>query len=127
MSETNNNITVFLDFVGRTIVGELVEKNDTTWRVKNPVVLNVVPEKDGRLSIQLFPTFFKEFLADKSEAVIFDYHTNQITPTSISALDFRLQAQYLQMFNPANTFVPPQGQPAPQQQNNSPVINLFEE
>jgi hypothetical protein len=127
---TNTNIVSFLDAVGRTIVGTIVaeQSNDTTLAVQNPVVLHVVPQdQSGRMSVQLLPIFFREFLADKTADVIFFYKKTSITETSIDAFDFRLQAQYSQMFNKSNIFVPPSaGEIAPAGGNNS-VINLFDE
>jgi hypothetical protein len=127
MSNQNNNtnLTTFLDAVGRTILGEPVETTDTHVKVKNPVVLHVVPtDNTGKMSVQLLPIFFREFLADKTGDVVFSYEKRNITLTDIDALDFRLQAQYSQMFNKNNTFVTPQQQPQSPSQS---VINLFDE
>lgn len=124
MSETNNpKMVVFLDYVGRTILGELLEEKTDTLNVRNPVILHVVPAEGGRMSIQLLPLFFREFLADKSGDVVFNYLKNCITQTSVDALDFRLSAQYSQMFNKGNIFAAPQSD-----QSNSPsVVKLFDE
>lgn len=129
-SETKINLAVFLDTIGRTILGEPVENSDSSvFKVKNPVVLNVGAADGGKMSVQLFPLFFREFLGDKSEDVIFEYSKNLITSTSIEAVDFRLAGQYAQLFNKNNVFVPAgtisQGQ-APSQAENK-VVNLFEE
>jgi hypothetical protein len=123
----NNNATLvaFLDSIGRTILGERVASTDAHLNVKNPVVLHVVPtDNSGKMSVQLLPIFFREFLADKTADVVFSYEKNKVTTTDIDALDFRLQAQYSQMFNKQNTFVPPQSQPTAPSQS---VINLFDE
>lgn len=124
MSETNNTkMVVFLDYVGRTILGECLEEKTDTISVRNPVILHVVPADGGRMSIQLLPLFFREFLADKSGDVVFDYLKNNITKTSVDTLDFRLNAQYTQMFNVNNTFTSPQAE-----ESNSPsVVKLFDE
>jgi hypothetical protein len=82
------------------------------------------------MTVQLFPVFFKEFLADKTEDTVFTWKTSQITTSNISALDFRLLGQYTQMFNPANVFVPAnEGQSAANQsqQASGQVVNLFDE
>lgn len=135
MSDTNTNTTLvtFLDAVGRTIVGvPVAEKTtDEILAVQNPVVLHVVPQdQSGRMSVQLLPLFFREFLADKTTDIVFSYKRNNITETSIEAFDFRLQGQYTQMFSPNNIFVPPaagQVAPAAPAQNSGGVINLFDE
>jgi len=134
MSETETTPTVkivtFLDTVGRTIVGEFVSSDDTLLKVKNPVVLHVVPQdQSGRMSVQLLPIFFREFLGDKTGDVVFTYNKTNITETDIDAFDFRLQAQYVQMFNKSNIFVPPNaGEVAPAPAKDAPaIINLFDE
>jgi hypothetical protein len=125
MSNTTPTLTVILDSVGRTILGETVTSTDTTKvSLKNPVVLHVIPaDNQGKMSVQLLPIFFREFLGDKNGDVTVTYDVNRVITTDIDALDFRLQAQYAQMFNKANSFVTPAGAP----QNNPSVINLFDE
>lgn len=130
MSETTTAaaLTTILDAVGRTILGETVadKTNDTVLALKNPVVLNVVPQdQSGKMSVQLLPIFFREFLPDKTSDVVFLYKKNNVTETDIETIDFRLGAQYSQMFNKNNVFVPP-AEPSPGQPGNS-VINLFDE
>lgn len=126
-TQTNSNYVLFLDSVGRTILGETVESStDSVLKVKNPVIIMINGDKTGRMSVQLFPLFFREFLADKEADVVLSYQKDKITESNIEALDFRLQAQYSQMFNKNNTFVPPQEQ-TPQQGSGEQVINLFDE
>lgn len=135
MSNTNNTkVSVFLDYLGRSVLGEVVEKTDSVLKVKNPVILHVPPAPDnsGRMSVQLYPLFFREFLADKTEDVVFDFLRDQIVESSIDAIDFRLQAQYSHMFNKNNEFganaQPPQTQQAtPTENNKEDVIKLFDE
>jgi|688.fasta_scaffold627334_2 hypothetical protein len=126
---TKTNITVFLDYLGRNIVAELVESTDSVLKVKNPVILHVPPSPDnsGRMSVQLFPLFFREFLADKTEDIVFSFRKDKIVETSIDTIDFRLQSQYSQMFNKNNEFVSG-STPQQQDQNQSnDVIKLFDE
>jgi hypothetical protein len=129
MSETTTtNLTTILDTVGRTLLGEVVadQTTDSVLALKNPVVLNVVPQdQSGRMSVQLLPIFFREFLPDKTDDVTFFYKKANITETSIEAIDFRLQAQYSQMFNKSNIFVPPSEPASPGGKGG--VINLFDE
>lgn len=124
-------VTAFLDTVGRTIVGELVNSDDSFLKVKNPVVLHIVPQDEqGRMSVQLLPIFFREFLAEKTADVVFSYNKNNITETDIETFDFRLEAQYKQLFNKSNIFVPNSsgGVATPTSTANNPsVINLFDE
>jgi hypothetical protein len=123
---TTTTLTVILDAVGRTILGQPVEAAKGKLAIKNPVILHVVPaDNQGKMSVQLLPLFFREFLADKTGDVVVTYDTNRVSPTDIDALDFRLQAQYNQMFNKENAFVPP-ATPTPES-NGEQVINLFDE
>jgi hypothetical protein len=124
---TTATLTTVLDTVGRTILGETVSEKttDKILALKNPVVLNVVPQdQSGRMSVQLLPIFFREFLPDKTGDVVFLYKRDNITEADIDAIDFRLQAQYNQMFNKSNLFVPAGGSAgAPA----GGVVNLFDE
>jgi hypothetical protein len=124
---TTSTLTVILDAVGRTILGQPVEASEGKLAIKNPVILHVVPaDNQGKMSVQLLPLFFREFLADKTGDVVVTYDTNRISPTDIDALDFRLQAQYNQMFNKENAFVQPQAEQPPAS-GGEQVINLFDE
>ena len=128
MSNQQPKLVSFLDTIGRTILGELKSSTDTSLEVTNPVILNVVPSQDGKMSVQLFPLFFREFLADKADDVVFTYNKNGITLSNIEALDFRLAGQYGQMFNKNNLFVPAgtlEEAKASAAKHN--VVNLFEE
>lgn len=122
---TNTALTVILDPVGRTILGQTVTTDDATKiHIKNPVVLHVIPaDNQGKMSVQLLPLFFREFLGDKTGDVTVSYETSRVTTTDIDALDFRLQAQYTQMFSGANAFVAPS---SPEQESAPQVINLFD-
>jgi hypothetical protein len=122
---TTAALTTVLDTVGRTILGETVPEKttDKILALKNPVVLNV-EDQSGRMSVQLLPIFFREFLPDKTGDVVFLYKRDNITEADIDAIDFRLQAQYNQMFNKSNLFVPAGGSAgAPA----GGVVNLFDE
>lgn len=127
--ELQEKLVVFLDAIGRVIVGEeLKERSDETKLVvKNPVIIHVEP-KNGNISIQFFPVFFKEFLGAKSEGCVFTYNKNAVSVADRIVLDFKLYAQYLQMFYGAP--VAPQQTPQmtpPQQGATPPVIKLFED
>ena len=128
--ENKNKMITFLDTVGRTIVGMYNESlsNEVDLAVTNPVVLHIVPQdQSGRMSVQLLPIFFREFLADKSSDATYFYKRAMITSTNIEAMDFRLKSQYDQLFNKNNVFVPPTS-PEPQSSNSSPaIVNLFDE
>ena len=123
-TENQNKTVLFLDSVGRLILGEKTESDGDSFDVKNPVVVMINADPSGKMSVQLFPLLFREFLADKNTDVVLHYKKDNITLTNIEVLDFRLQNQYSQMFNKSNIYVPPQ----PQQQSGAQgVINLFDE
>jgi len=123
MSE-QNKIVVFLDSVGRTVLGEKIETetNEKTLAIKNPAVVHILPnQQTGQLQLQILPLFFKEFLADKDTGTTWKYNRCSITEAIDVMFDFKLEAQYRQIF--ANVPVP-----APQQPQGKPeVIKLFDE
>jgi hypothetical protein len=120
-----NKIAVFFDNVGRTILGERLndKTTDKTLTIKNPAVVHIIPnQQTGQLQLQILPLFFKEFLADRNEGTIWNYNRANITEAVDVVLDFKLEAQYRQIFaaGPVPT--------APQQPQGSPeVIKLFDE
>lgn len=124
MSNTENKIVVFFDTVGRTILGEKLEDKttDKVLAIKNPAVVHIMPnQQTGQLQLQILPLFFKEFLADKDSGTVWNYNRANITEAVDVTFDFKLEAQYRQIF--ANMPAP-----APQQPQGSPeVIRLFDE
>lgn len=123
MSE-QNKIAVFFDSVGRTILGEKIEAetNDKVLAIKNPAVVHIMPnQQTGQLQLQILPLFFKEFLADKEAGTIWKYNRINITEAIDIVFDFKLEAQYRQIF--ANVPVPQQPQP----QGSPEVVKLFDE
>jgi hypothetical protein len=124
MANTENKIAVFFDSVGRTILGEKLEDKttDKVLSIKNPAVVHIMPnQQTGQLQLQILPLFFKEFLADKDSGTVWNYNRENITEAVDVTFDFKLEAQYRQIFasGPA---------PAPQQPQGSPeVIKLFDE
>lgn len=124
MSNTENKIVVFFDTVGRTILGERLDDKttDKVLAIKNPAVVHIMPnQQTGQLQLQILPLFFKEFLADKDSGTVWNYNRANITEAVDVTFDFKLEAQYRQIF--ANMPAP-----APQQPQGSPeVIRLFDE
>ena len=124
MSNTENKIVVFFDSVGRTILGEKLEDKITkeVLTIKNPAVVHIMPnQQSGQLQLQILPLFFKEFLAEKDNGTVWNYNRANITEAVDVTFDFKLEAQYRQIFaaGPA---------PAPQQPQGSPeVIKLFDD
>jgi len=94
------SITTFLDAVGRTVLGEVIEaeSNEKVLAVKNPAVVAVSQQQAGGLQLQILPLFFKEFLADKNESTVWYFNKNTITQSKPVLFDFKLTAQYQQLF-----------------------------
>jgi hypothetical protein len=125
MSENQNKIVVFFDTVGRTILGERIdtETNNSVLAIKNPAVVHIMPnQQTGQLQLQILPLFFKEFLAEKDSGTVWKYNRENITEAVDIVFDFKLEAQYRQIFSATPAA------PAPQQPQGSPeVIKLFDE
>ena len=143
--EQKKDLVVFLDTIGRTIIAERINENDDLLTVENPAVVNIVPQQvpgpngqqTQRMALQLFPLFFREFLAAKEEPVRFKYNKANITMSEGDiALDFKVGIQYEQLFTNTGEIVQqPQPENAPTQQaqqtqpDNTPdnIIQLFDE
>lgn len=112
------NIKVFIDHVGHTIVGQIVDSNSKTTKVKNPAVLIASPNNNGQLSVQLVPLFFKEFIQieKREDGSVFNYNTDKIVLSEIE-LEGRLIEQYVNMFQVAKK----------QETKEAPTIRLFDE
>lgn len=113
------NIT-FIDSIGRTIIGEEVNRTDTTLVVKNPAMINVNQAQNGQLQVQLIPLFFAEFVdgATRADGTLWTYNTNAVTIGEV-ALDGRLLEQYARVFG---------AQPVSQEASEGDsVVKLFDE
>jgi len=54
-----DNITAFIDNVGRTIIGEVSKETGTNLTVNNPAIVNMtVQQETGQISVQLLPYIF---------------------------------------------------------------------
>lgn len=129
--EIQEKMVVFLDAIGRVIVGEEIKERSSPdlLVVKNPVIIHVEP-KSGNISIQFFPVFFKEFLGSKTDGVTFTFNKKNIALADHTVLDFKLYAQYTQMFSnqPIAPQVAPQAQPQATGSDGQPAqtIKLFD-
>ena len=128
MTINDKNIIVFMDSIGRTIFAE--KDTDKTTEdvlcVYNPVVVHTQPNpQNGQMALQLFPVFFREFLADKSQKIAWKYNRKSVVETDGEVVfDFRLKSQYANIISNEA----PQGQPqsAPIEQKDN-VIKLFDD
>ncbi len=123
---SNINLISFLDAAQRTVIAEFRNEETDTLTVKNPVVVNIVPQAgpngqpNGQMALQLLPVYFREFQGEKKNPAIFVYPKMQIVRVNFEGgFDFRLYAQYEAIFN---NVTPEAAKPAA-----APVLKLFEE
>jgi hypothetical protein len=91
------NLKIFVDQVGRTVIGELVDDGDTTVVLKNPCTIFVQPNESGQLQVQTVPMFFREFLteAGREEGTTWTFNKSNIIDSNCAEhLDEKLVNQY---------------------------------
>mgnify|MGYP003154556070 CR=1 FL=1 len=91
------NLKIFVDQVGRTVIGELSEETDATVVLKNPCTIFVQPNETGQLQVQTVPMFFREFLTEKGreEGTFWTFNKDNIVQsTCADHLDDKLVNQY---------------------------------
>jgi len=120
MSQTNTKqLTVFLDTIGRTIIGKVASESTDTLAVENPAVVHVQPNpQTNQLQLQILPLFFREFQADRNQATVWNYRKANITTCDDVTFAVQFISQYEQMFRVVEA-----APPAPEPQ----VIKLFED
>lgn len=113
------SLVKFIDSIGRTILGEQVALSDSTLKVKNPVMVNVMQQPDGQLQVQLIPLFFAEFIdpSSRSQGSTWCYSLSNVVLGEVN-LDGKLEDQYNRIFNAPVVQVPKAGEQ---------VIKLFDE
>tara|TARA_R110002020_G_scaffold27694_6_gene89228 strand:+ start:286 stop:672 length:387 start_codon:yes stop_codon:yes gene_type:complete len=125
-----DNLVLFLDSIGRTVIGNRDSETKTVLKVKNPSVLHVVPnQENGQIQVQLIPVFFKEFADPNSPPdTVWDYLKANITLATNVKLDARLCDQYNNMYSVIQTPDTPQlvgaGAGAA---SDAPVVKLFDD
>jgi hypothetical protein len=123
-----NNIIVFVDGIGRAIIGSEQSElsTDTQVAVKNPSIINVNVGENGQISVQLFPFVFRELLVGDSRenGVVWKYNRSSITENTGVELDERLTTQYENLFlNP-----PPEAPLVEAADTSEPeVVQLFDD
>ncbi len=102
------NITIFIDNVGRMIIGSLNEQatNKTTLGIENPCVVNIqADQQSGQMSVQLLPFVFSEFVKNKEENITWKFSKSNIVTSDNMVLDERVEAQYKQIVSSTQTAV----------------------
>ena len=111
---------LFIDHVGFNVVAEEVSCDEKFLVVKNPAMLQAMPNQQSQLQVQLMPVLYKEFLDSsvRDKGATFSYPKDRVV-MSDADLEQRLKQQYEQMFNPPAIVTPDK----PSEQ----VIKLFDE
>lgn len=125
---------LFLDLIGRLIIGKNDGETDDIVKVKNPLIIHAETDGQGKLSIQFFPIILREFLASKNDPTVWAFYKKNITISDNAMLDLRLISQYEKIFEPIvnvmpiqQSNMPPQSQPTQMAPPNANVIKLFDD
>lgn len=127
----NEQIIIFFDTLGRTIIGTVKSEDASVLQVVNPAVLHAGLSNDNKIQVNLIPAFFREFLSDWNKPIVFEYQKSSITrEVNGATLDNKLIAQYQNMWStrPAREEVQKVRELAPTINNAKPVekLNLFD-
>jgi hypothetical protein len=83
------DIITYIDSIGRTCFGELVEKTKTNLKVKAPAMIMVTPNDAANMKVDVMPLFFTEF--SEGDAPVFVYTPSQYTEVEVVISDKILQ------------------------------------
>lgn len=124
----NKKIIVFVDNVGRNIYGEEVDRQEKWVWVKNPAIINIVPNpSSGQLQVQVLPYFFSEFLKEKEEPkTVWKFSTKYIVEATEVDLEDKLINQYHKMFSKTSIITPDRTVQPASSGNAAKVVKLFE-
>ena len=121
MSDTNH--TVFVDSIGRALLGEVVDGPEDSVNVKKPVIVHVQPnQQTGQIAVQLIPYFFKEFNEAENDTV-WSFPKNSVVSSTGLQLNKQLVDQYTNIVN-APAGGPPAGAPPAEEPG---VVKLFDD
>ena len=100
---SDNNITSFVDSVGRVIVARSANQKSTddNLAVTNPSVVNInVNQESGQISVQLLPYIFREFITPEQrfEKHVWFFNRSQITVAESIEGDEAVCNQYIVIF-----------------------------
>lgn len=101
MSDNSFKLTVFLDAIGRTLIGKIKndEGDDKIALIQNPALMQIQANpQNNELRLQILPVLFKEFLSDKTQHTVWRYNKSSITVIQDIEYSGQLIAQYEQMF-----------------------------
>lgn len=112
-------LLVFIDSIGRTIVGEKVSETDGKHGVKNPAMISVNVTgnpQNPQLQVQLMPLFLRELCGTEKDTV---WDFSNIVPATTIDLDSKLVSQYQRIFS--NIVIPEKPN-----LEGTPIVKLFD-
>jgi hypothetical protein len=119
--ETNKPLTVFLDTIGRTVLGKVEKETDSILSIQNPALVHIQPNpQTNQLQLQILPLFFREFQADKNQPTVWNFRKDSITTSEDVPFSFQFVAQYEQLFSTTES-------QQSQEKQDSSVVKLFDE
>tara|TARA_R110000751_G_C13463897_1_gene445764 strand:+ start:132 stop:500 length:369 start_codon:yes stop_codon:yes gene_type:complete len=121
------NLKIFVDSVGRTIIGEVVGNTDTALQIKNPCTIFVQPNEQGQLQVQTVPMFFREFLTPEGRDAGTTWTFNKATIVDSDCadhLDGKLKTQYDTIIT---TLTAPDAQVDMDSSDEPEVVKLFDD
>lgn len=100
MSDNSFKLTVFLDAIGRTLIGKAKQGEEPgILLVQNPALMQIqVNPQNNEIRLQILPILFKEFQSDRSHHTYWKYNKSAITIAEDMDYAAQLIAQYEQMF-----------------------------
>jgi hypothetical protein len=99
MNNTQEPI-IFLDNIGRTILGVIRNETSEELSVENPALILIQANpQTNQLQLQIIPLFFKEFQAEKHNPTTWIFKKASITMSDKLALAPQLIGQYNQLFS----------------------------
>lgn len=114
-----NDVVILNDNVGRVIIGETVTEDSTNIILRNPAIINVVPNQAAKqLQVQFIPYIFTEFLAPGEKNTEWQFNKSTCVLCKAGKLDDKLIQQYNRVFNPSPIIQ--SAHPTP------PIVKLFE-
>ena len=122
---SDKNLTIFVDNIGRTVMGELDKETKSEMVVANPAIIHVVPnQQTGQISVQLLPFFFKEFTKPNDDPAKWTFNKANLTTAAGITLDDKIVSQYDGLYSP---IVTPDSSPVVAPAGDSKVVKLFDD
>ena len=116
------DIITYVDSIGRTCFGEVVEKTDEHVKVKSPAMIMVTPNDPNNMKVDVMPLFFNEFA--EGESPVFVYKAQQYIEIEVKISDKILQHYTAKI----NTNGEPNPEPVVEKLDEEvPEVTLFED